>query len=287
VTVSDATSHIFEGSLRLDGSGGRYDLMVDPTWEGQPGVVYGGFTLAVLLRAAGCEGTSGRPASLACQFLRPLTLGEPVRIDVTALRRGRSSDLFQLSVTQSSKLAVEALVRTTTATVGPELAARPDFDLGNPGSFRLNREVQIEDGWERLQAFEDHVEIRCNWGSRDADSFSWVRLGEGLVYEEPFLEAARLALFLDQQAPAVLNRLGFMFGPRRTELPWGFTNLDMLIHFHRIPGTDWLCYLSKVNDALGGVASGQTQVWSEAGQLLATALSQVAFFPSIGDQRYG
>jgi acyl-CoA thioesterase len=61
----------------------------------------------------------------------------------------------------------------------------------------------------------------------------------------------------------------------------------MLIHFHRIPGTDWLCYLSKVNDALGGVASGQTQVWSEAGQLLATALSQVAFFPSIGDQRYG
>jgi acyl-CoA thioesterase len=279
--------HVFEQSLTLDGAGGQYKLKVPPVWEGQPGLVYGGFALAAIVRVAGSETTAGRPVSVACQFLRPLVIDEVIQFDVAAVRRGRSSDLLRVSLSQSGKPAVDAQVRTTSASDGPTSAAEPLFALGQPWEYRMNRDVVVEDGWERVPAFEDHIEIRTDWQSDSADALSWSRLGEGIVYDDPYLEAARLALFLDQQAPAILNNQGYLLGPRRTELPWGFTNLDLLVHFHRARGTDWLCYVSDVIDGADGVASAQTRAWSESGDLLATAISQIAFFPTSGERRYG
>jgi acyl-CoA thioesterase len=286
--MADVVQHVFEQSLRLEGGNGHYELVVPPMWEGQAGIVYGGFTLSCIVRVAGLESTTGRPASLACQFLRPLLIAEPLSIDVTPLRKGRSSDLLHLSVSQAGKLAVDAQLRTSAGTSGPTYRAEPPFDLGDPSSFRLNRDIEIEGGWERVPPFEDHIEIRADWASDASDGVFWSRLEPGLVYDDPYLESARISLFLDQQAPAILNHFGYLFyAPDRAELPWGFTNLDLLVHFHKTAGTDWLCYVSNVIDAVDGVGSAQTRVWSQSGELLATAVSQIAFFPTTGERRFG
>ena len=285
--MTEAVPHIFEQSLDFRGTDGLYDLVVPTMWEGQPGVVYGGFTLSCIVRAAGLESTVGRPISLACQFLRPLLIDEPLRIEVTPVRKGRSSDLLHLALSQSDKLAVDAQIRTSAATIGPEYVAQAPFDLGEPTSCRLNRDVELEGGWERVPPFEDHIEIRTDWGCDAADGLFWSRLEPELTYADPFLEAARMSLFLDQQAPAILNHFGYLFGPRLDELPWGFTNLDLLVHFHKPLGTDWLCYVSKMIDATDGVGSARTQLWSRSGDLLATAASQIAFFPTTGERRFG
>ncbi len=285
--LSQAGTQTLEDFLCLNGSDGTYQLSVSSTWEGQPGLVFGGFTLAILLRAAGLECAAGRPVSLACQFVRPLMIETPIHIEVTALRRGRTSDLLHVSLGQSDKSAVEAMIRTTMTTTGPVVVAQPPFDLGEPTSFRRSRDILLEDGWERFSAFEDYFDIRADWDRAESDSFIWVRSPSGGADDDPFLEAARVATFLDQQAPAVLNHLGYHRGPQRLELPWGFTNLDLLVHFHKPRGTEWVCYVAKVIDALDGVASGQTQAWSRTGDLLATAHSQIAFFPAAGDRLYG
>jgi acyl-CoA thioesterase len=284
--LPEAASHAFEDWLNLQGSDGHYELVVTPTWEGQPGLVFGGFSLAILLRAAGLECTSGRPASLACHFLRPLNIGVPVEVEVTPIRQGRTSDLLRVSLLQSGKHAVESLVRTVTSTAGPALSPDPR-NLGNPTDYRPFSELEVEAGWEKHSNFYEHIEVRGTWEKEGCDYFGWARLGDEVTYEHPFLEAARFALLIDEQAPAILNRLGYMGGSRRLELPWGFTNLDLLVHFHKSQGTDWICYVSDVTDGQDGIASARTQVWSRNGELLATGISQVAFFPTSGERLFG
>ena len=53
----DLSPHAFETALSLSGADGQYQLELDRTWEGQPGNVWGGFLLAVVLRAAGLTAT--------------------------------------------------------------------------------------------------------------------------------------------------------------------------------------------------------------------------------------
>jgi acyl-CoA thioesterase len=271
----------------LAGGSGYYEVLVGSVWEGQPGIVYGGFTTSLILRAAGMECPAGRPASLTCQFLRPLLIREPVQVEVNPVRRGRASDLLHVELRQADKLAVDAHVRTTTATGGPTHSARPPFELGEPNACRPARDVQAEDGWERFPEFMDYIDIRSDYDTAVADCVNWHRLADGLTYEDAYLEAARIALFLDEQAPAILNRLGYFMGPRRTQMPWGFSSLDLLVHFHKACGTDWLCYVSDIIDGADGVATGRTRAWSAAGELLATAHGQVVFFASNGERRYG
>ena len=81
---------------------------------------------------------------------------------------------------------------------------------------------------------------------------------------------------LDSQATAIIRRTGAKQSAE--PLPWGFSNLDSLVHFHRPRGSDWILSESTVLAGGDGLVSVQSQVWSETGDLLATAMSQVAFF---------
>jgi acyl-CoA thioesterase len=272
----------FEQSLDFRGSDGRYELVVDKSWEANPGVVYGGFSVGILVRVAGLECSAGRPASVACQFLRPLLVDEPVAVEAHQLRKGRSSELFRVSLIQAGKLCIEGLIRTTSATDGPTCPPQHSFDHGDPLSLRPTLDYIRDDGWKRDPVLYDHVEIRGDGSSPGSDHLVWTRFLDGAVYDDPFLEAARVAFALDNQSPAFLQRYGYVWGPKRRELAWRFTNLDMLVHFHRSQGTEWLCSVSDVIDGVDGIASAKTQVWSQTGELLATGLSQIAFSPRAG-----
>jgi acyl-CoA thioesterase len=67
-------------------------------------------------------------------------------------------------------------------------------------------------------------------------------------------------------------------GQRRKQLPWGFSNIDELVHFHEAAGTEWLQIEVRILTGSGGYASAQCQTWSDEGKLLVTAISQLAFF---------
>jgi acyl-CoA thioesterase len=175
--------HAFETSLSLSGADGQYELELDRTWEGQPGAVWGGFLLAVVLRAAGLTATVSRPVSAASQFLRPAAVGQPLDINVVSLRRGRTSELLAVSVGQAGRTVVEAQIRASEGGSGPVCEPRQPPTLVDPLSRPLAGEATRADGTEapnilgiwdmRAPEFGDATAgdpEACFWGAPGAGS---------------------------------------------------------------------------------------------------------------------
>lgn len=264
----------------FSGDGGAYTLHVDELWEGQPGNVFGGFLVAAAVRAAGLESAMARPVSSSCQFLRPATVGAALNFAVVSLRRGRTSELVRVSVTQQGKPVVEAQVRTALDGDGPECAARRPPVSEDPRTLGSGWDTMRSQGIEppRMSACWD-TRFGADGGGTDygRDSAFWARLGDDVTFADPYVEAGRWALSLDSQAGAIIRRIGAAHSAE--PLPWGFSNLDSLVHFHRARGSEWILSENTVLAGRDGLVSVQSQVWSELGDLLATAMSQVAFFP--------
>jgi hypothetical protein len=119
------TRHAFEEALAFEGSGGHYRFHVDDRWEAQPGNLFGGFVLALVVRSAGLMSTASRPLSLACQFVRPARAGVPIEATVDSLRRGRTNELLSVTLSQADKPVTEAYVRAVDRAAGPSLGAAP------------------------------------------------------------------------------------------------------------------------------------------------------------------
>jgi acyl-CoA thioesterase len=256
-------------------------LEVGGLWEGQAGNVFGGFLLAVLIRAAGLETSAARPLSVACHYLKPTVVGEPLDVTVQSLRRGRTNELLRVSIGQAGKPTVEALVRAADGGSGPGFAPTRRPALDDPLSRPLMADLLREHGREPSRNFEI-MELRHRGPGKapEGDDDFWCRLGPGVIYDDPFLEAARFVLGMDNQGVAVMNRFDRFWRPELEQtLEWGFANVDSLVHFHQAVGTEWLYTLTRVVTGRDGFVSAETELWSTGGDLLATAMSQIGFFP--------
>jgi len=262
------------------GGDGAYSLHVDELWEGQPGNVFGGFLVAAAVRASGLVSELTRPVSSSCQFLRPAAVAAPLDLAVESLRRGRTSELVRVSISQQGKPVVEAQVRTALDGDGPDCAARTPPISEDPRTLGSGWDTMRSQGIEppRMSVCWDTRFGADGGGTSDGrDSAFWARLGDDMTFADPYVEAGRWALSLDSQAGAIIRRIGASH--RAEPLPWGFSNLDSLVHFHRAQGSEWILSENTVLTGGDGLVSVQSQVWSETGDLLATAMSQVAFFP--------
>jgi acyl-CoA thioesterase len=277
--------------LALDGDDGRYRVVVPSRWEGIPGSTFGGFVAAVALRAVGLVAEIPRPASAACQFLRPTVPEVPVDVTVEVLRRGRRDELLRVVLAQQGSATFEAAVRTADRDEGYEYApARmPMVDI-DPAQLPTLSEVIRAEGGSHGRALET-ADYRTSWTGepqRTVDGreaiIGWVRFGEGCCYDDLFLEAARVMMPLDSQVPAILERAGSL-SVAKGEPEYFGTSLDMLAQFHRAePATPWLYYEATSTIAHHGLATGVSEVWTHDGRLFATCLSQVAFLrrPAFG-----
>jgi acyl-CoA thioesterase len=259
----------------FEGADGHFELDgLDASVEGQPGTIFGGCLLAIVLRAAGLKSTVSRPISSACQFLRPAVIGQPLRVDVVTMKRGRTSELLAVSVRQLDKLVVEAQIRAAEGGDGPDCEPVTAPPTGDPHSTPLFADSMSADGSDPPGVL-NWCEVRGSSESREP--VLWTRVDSGVTSDAPFLEAARWALALDSQGGALMHRLG-MWGEGRADLPWGFSSLDSHIHFHEPAGSPWVLTKNEVLTASGGFAGVRTLLWSSDGALLASAMSQVAFF---------
>lgn len=281
----------FDAETRPDGGNGRYTMEIPRGWEGAPGVPYGGWTVAVALRAAGLESERARPASLAAQFPRPLALDAPIDIDVEVLRRGRRTETIRVTLGQQGKLGVHAIVVTTDAVAGLEYEPeRKPSPLPRERLVPLHELIREQGGELPGGHHIAHYEYLVPTDRADTEVLSaegrqalvgWIRYGDGLAYDDPWVEAARYCVPADTQVPAAFLRVGMLgAGPGVRDRPIRGTTLDLLLHFHRTErSTEWLWYETHVQVAHGGLASGTCNLWSDDGLLLATSMSQVAFLP--------
>lgn len=283
-----------ELETRPEGSDGSYEMKVPYGWEGAPGVPYGGWTCGVALRAAGLESEKDRPASLSAQFLRPLSLAEPLDVAVEVVRRGRRTETIEVRIGQRGKVGLLAVVTGTNAAPGLEYGPeRTPSPVDREGLVSLGELIRSQPGNDLPEGHHiEHYEYlvppdRDDTGTISADGkqalTGWIRYGEDVAYDDPWVEAARYCVPADTQVPAAFLRAGALMkrpGPGDPDRPFRGTTLDLLVHFHRTErSTDWLWYETHVQVAHGGLASGTCNLWSEDGSLLATSMSQVAFLP--------
>lgn len=269
------------------GGEGRYEVVPPDSWSGFPGQVFGGFVGALLVRAAGCEAVLPAPATLTAMFLRPVAAGVTLELGVTPVRRGRAVEVLRVVGHQQGRQVVEALVQAVAPADG-----FPEFEPEAGAAARPAPEAlpHLADVLAERYGEEPTVgQIRsCEWRTtadpataRDADGhhaiWSWFRLGPGVTYDDPWLEAGRACVPLDTQTPAVFER-AVVEAPEFDDESLAGTSLDFLVHFHRSTGLgEWLLYETASPVAAGGLGQGQARVWSQDGHLVGTAMSLVKF----------
>lgn len=259
----------------VEGGDGRYTARLSPDWE-----IWGpcgGYVLAVALRAAGEHSRFERPANIACHFLGVAEFGL-VEVTTTTLREGKRAESVRVSMTQGGRPICEAM-----AWVVSNEATGFEHDWTTPPSVPGPQEVppieeRMGDDWKPWYPFWSNVEYRPlawmpeeEWMAR-AELLPpvwqcWLRYRPTATFDDPFLDAGRVALLFDVMGwpalgPAIpLDQAGTWMAP----------NTDVTVWFHEPSrGADYLLLDATAPIAKSGLVGAWGQVWSEDGRLLAS-----------------
>jgi acyl-CoA thioesterase-2 len=273
-----------EVDTRLDGGDGRWTATLRPDWE-----IWGpcgGYLAAILLRVASAHSPFPRPVSLTIHFLGVARF-EPVDLVAETLVTGRRSQSLRISMTQDGRPITHAVVWTAADPDGRpgieyDWTNRPDVPAaeGLPGMDELRPEdappfpfwVNLEsrpvdwlgpDRWETERPLAPVLQ-------------SWYRFRPTAVFDDPFVEAARVAMICDLLGwPAVVRAL-----EPGMEERFIAPNLDLSVTFHQPPrGSEFLLLDAEAPIATGGTIGGTGRVWSEDGRLLASCTQQLLARP--------
>jgi acyl-CoA thioesterase len=274
-----------EVDTRIEGGDGRWTATLDPGWA-----IWGpcgGYIAAVLLRAAGAHSAFPRPATLSVSFLGVARF-EPVDLVAETLQAGRRSQAMRVSMTQDGRPISHATVWTVAEDDGregiaydwtepPEVPgpdAVPSFDDlrpdGEPATFPF---------WDNMESRPiDFLGPEAWMTERPLAPLlqNWYRLRPRATFEDPFVEAARVAMVCDLMGwPSVVRAL-----EPGQEMAWMAPNLDVNVTFHQPPGdSEHLLLDASSRLAGGGLIGSMGQVWAEDRRLLASSVQQMLVRP--------
>lgn len=264
----------------VEGGDGRYTARLSPEWE-----IWGpcgGYVAAVLLRAAGAHTRFDRPASLMCHFFGVADFGE-VDLATETLRDGKRSESVQVTLRQGGRDVCRAMVWSVAGD-----AEGFEVDWTRPPDVPAPRDVptaeeRMGDDWKPWYPFWNNVEYRAlrwrspeEWEARtepDEPTWqAWVRYRPTAAYEDPFVEAARVALLFDVMGwPAVHQAIDPAEADR-----WMAPNPDVAVWFCQpTAGTEFLLVDAEAPLSTGGLVTAWGRVWSEDGRLLAHGAEQL------------
>jgi acyl-CoA thioesterase len=264
----------------VEGGRGRYTATLSADWN-----IWGpngGYLAAVALRAAGAHAGLPRPASFHCHDLGVAAFAR-VDLEVQTLRGSRRAESLRVTMTQEGRPVLEALAWVVAdgltgmehdATTAPdvpradELVSVEDLlppDAPPPHAFFGNldqRPVRWIDDWEHRPAAEPLVE-------------SWYRLRPRATFDDPFVDAGRLAVLVDTfQWPAASR------AHAAGSQPYIAPSLDLAVSFHHAAAAEpWLLVEARSPLASGGLVAGTARVWDGAGRLVASGGQQMLCRP--------
>lgn len=265
----------------IEGSDGRYRAQLSRDWE-----IWGpngGYLAVIALRAAGAYTPLRRPATFSCHYLGVADFGA-VDLDVRTIRGSRRAVSVAVSMTQSGKSILEALVWVVGDVDGLEHDAAPMPAVAPPDGLPNVEELMA--GQERgpYSAFWSNFEQRPldwlpadRWEARepsDPGFLSWYRYLPRDTFDDPFVDAGRSLLLVDTLGwPAAVRAY-------TNDLPYYAPSLDVTARFHgRAPETPWLLAECRSPVARDGLVSSAVSVWSAGGQLLASGGQQMLCRP--------
>jgi acyl-CoA thioesterase len=253
---------------------GRYLATPSKDWE-----IWGpncGYMAALALRAAAAQTDHPYPVSMACHYLARADF-EPVELQVASLRATSRVESLRVTMTQSGRPVLEALVLAAGELTGPHRGWTTPGEIAPPAEVPTVEEVAQAHGFPALP-FWKNIEIRILIGPdpgseepQDPVVLAWNRFRPRSVFDDPWLDACRATVLIDvHQFPAVSR------GFARSELMFAAPSLDLYVAFHsRAPQDEWLLSESRGLISNDGLLGARACLWSSDGVLLASGAQQM------------
>lgn len=244
-----------------------YAVVIDPTWS-IGGVPNGGYTLALLTRAALAGAGHPDPLVVSGHFTRPASFG-PAEVRVESLKSGRRTSTVRASLYQDDKLRLEALISAGTL---PEPAdepspvtytGRPRPAMPGPDECAANDKGLFEVAL--LGVVEERIDpatvpfsrVDGEIGPRPTGEPTvrgWLRLADGADPDPLFLTLA-----VDAMPPTVFNLGSFGWAP----------TVELTVVLRGRPAPGWLALEAGTHLVSGGWFDEEVALWDSAGHLVA------------------
>ncbi|WP_300654508.1 thioesterase family protein [Hydrogenophaga sp.] len=264
-------AHAFDAAIALQPLGGdRFSGATSPGYANMVGP-FGGVTAATALGAVlQHPALLGEPVALTVNYAAALA-DTPFEVVARAARTNRSTQHWVVEIVQAGETVVTATAVTAARreTWSVDELAAPDMPspdaVGKPNMAALVEWVKRYD----IRITEGAIPTAWDGGGDASRTTLWMR-------DEPArpLDFCSLAAMADVFYPRVWLR-------RATRVPAG--TVSMTVYFHAggaqlaAVGTGWLKGQASAQAFRNGFFDQTAQVWSEAGQLLATT-HQVVYF---------
>ncbi len=240
--------------------------------------LFGGQVLAQGMVAARHESGEGLCHSLHAYFLSRGTASEPIRFEVTELRRSRAFRTYQVMATQSIGPILQMILSYHDVESGPEHQIPMD-DVGPPQGEAYERallQVMTPGGFDGDQLFELPVEIRSvgplglfSTEVNPPNARCWMRM-RGALPDDPVLHQILFAYASDYA----------IFTPAVNPHPQPITaymsaSLDHAVWFHReLRMDEWMLFEldSPVATSARGIARGL--LYNRHGSLVASCVQE-------------
>jgi acyl-CoA thioesterase len=273
VPLTDPHPSVFDAATAVTRSGGgRLTAELDPGWDVGPGILNGGYLLAVVARAALAESPHAHPVALSASFLRATAPG-PAELAVTPGPAGRT--LAHAAVVLTGAGGPSLAVQVTTATLtdeAPLYSASPPPEA-TPVERCLSREddATLADSLPEV-GLRTRVETRLDpatagWArgepSREPHLRAWVRLADG---RDP--DPLALLLFSDVLPPTSWATGRFGWAPT--------VQLQVLVR--ALPAPGWCLVEARASEIAGGWLDEDYRIWDSTGRLVAQS-RQLARLP--------
>jgi acyl-CoA thioesterase len=263
VPQSDATTHFDAATAVAHTDSGGLVAELDGGWNVGPGILNGGYLLAVAARAAAVDSPHPHPVALSASYLRATGPGQ-VSLAVTRGPSGRT--LAHSHVVMADAGGPTLSVQATTATLDdtpPAYALAPP-EIAPPEECLANH-ADIDLGGNPVPSvgLRDFVETRLDpatagWAvgrpSGEPVMRGWVRLTDGRP-ADPFA----LALFADVLPPTswALGMMG-----------WAPT-VQLQVLVRALPAPGWCLVEARASEVAGGWLDEDYRVWDSSGRLVA------------------
>jgi acyl-CoA thioesterase II len=255
----------------VTGSDGNYRARLSRDWE-----IWGpngGYLAAIALRAAGAASSFHRPATFSCHYLSVAKFDE-VELRVTSLRRAKRAESLRVSMTQEDRGILEAFAWMVDENEGLEhdVAVMPDV----PPIEALRPVEELRRPDDPVHAFWRNFDRRpIGWVAAEVfrpgapTSQTWIRFKPRATFEDLILDAARSLLLIDTMSwPAAWRAHG--------DKGYIAPSLDVSVQFHRpAQAHEWLLVDAASPIGTRGLIGTNARVWTPAGELVASGISQL------------
>jgi acyl-CoA thioesterase len=261
---------------RLRAAPGWYTADLSPHWNFRS--PSGGVLMTVAMRAMTAElaDPALRPVSANTHFCSPVPAG-PLEVRVEILRHGNAAAQVRA---QLSSTTVPGPGLEVSATFGRD---REGFDLldatpPDVPSPEETPEMRGEDASDGRPPFFANFDTRLalgrpwwtdSWKPGDPRIVRWFRYLRPQRLPDGHLDPLALPPICDTMPPALTQRLG----PGRE--PFFAPSLDLTIHFLEDTTSHWLMTHVHTRRARAGFATGEVEVWDDAGRLVAVAIQMM------------